>query len=100
MFFGLTQFPEEINLRKLDTTPPGAFNQGRYALDLMLVRRNDPQVKSVLDLSIDFTDLDGDGDTTEHLSFFRINDDATGTIVQRNRPGVTPPWESRQRRAG
>ena len=27
---------------------------------------------------------------SEHISFFRINDDATGSIVQRNRPGVTP----------
>jgi Asp-tRNA(Asn)/Glu-tRNA(Gln) amidotransferase A subunit family amidase len=56
----------------------------------MLRRRKDPQVKSVVDLSIDFDDLDGDGNTTEHISFFRINDDATGTIVQRNRPGVDP----------
>jgi Asp-tRNA(Asn)/Glu-tRNA(Gln) amidotransferase A subunit family amidase len=57
----------------------------------MLTRRNDPRVTNVLDLSIDFSDLDHDGDMTEHISFFRVNDDATGSIVQRNRPGVTPP---------
>jgi Asp-tRNA(Asn)/Glu-tRNA(Gln) amidotransferase A subunit family amidase len=47
-------------------------------------------VKSVLDLSIDFDDLDGDGDAAEHITFSRINDDPTGSIVLRNRPGVTP----------
>lgn len=90
MFFVPTSFPAEINLRKLDTTPTGNLNQGQYALEQMLVRRNDPQVKRVVDLSIDFDDLDGDGNTTEHISFFRVNDDATGTVVQRNRPSVTP----------
>jgi amidase len=87
--FDPSRFPEEINLRKLDLTPAGAFNQGRYALDVMLKRRGDPRVKSVVDLSIDFDDLDRDGDTSEHLSFFRI-DDTSGQIVQRARPGVTP----------
>jgi amidase len=91
MFFGITPFPDTINLRKLNNTAAGTFNQGRYALDNMLTRRNDPRVTNVLDLSIDFDDLDQDGNTTEHLSFFRINDDATGSIVQRTRPGVTPP---------
>jgi hypothetical protein len=54
----------------------------------MLTRRNDPRVKSVLDLSIDFSDLNGNGNTTEHLSYFMIN--ANGDVAQRARPGVTP----------
>jgi Asp-tRNA(Asn)/Glu-tRNA(Gln) amidotransferase A subunit family amidase len=90
MFYGVTPFPDSISLRNLNDTPSGNFNQGRYGLDKMLVRRADPRVRSVLDLSIDFEDLDGDGDSTEHLTFSRINDDATGSIVLRNRPGVTP----------
>jgi amidase len=90
MFYGVTPFPDSISLRNLNDTPSGNFNQGRYGLDKMLVRRGDPRVRSVLDLSIDFEDLDGDGDNTEHLTFSRINDDATGSIVLRNRPGVTP----------
>jgi Asp-tRNA(Asn)/Glu-tRNA(Gln) amidotransferase A subunit family amidase len=89
MVFGLTPFPDTVNLRKLNNTPGGEFNQGRYALELMLVRRSDPRVTNVLDLSIDFEDLDGDGDTGEHLSFFTINE-VTGEIVQKSRPGVTP----------
>jgi amidase len=88
MFAGITPFPDEINLRKLNNGAAGGLNQGRYGLDKMLARRDDARVKSVLDLSIDFDDLDQDGDVAEHLSFFRIGDD--GTVVQRNRPGVTP----------
>jgi Asp-tRNA(Asn)/Glu-tRNA(Gln) amidotransferase A subunit family amidase len=90
MFFGITPFPEEISLRHLNNGAAGTLNQGRYGLDKMLMRRGDPRVTNVLDLSIDFEDLDGDGVTNEHLSFFRVADDATGSIVQRNRPGVTP----------
>jgi Asp-tRNA(Asn)/Glu-tRNA(Gln) amidotransferase A subunit family amidase len=90
MFFGVTPFPDSISLRNLNDTPAGTFNQGRYGLDKMLIARADPRVKSVLDLSIDFDDLDGDGDRTEHITFVRINDDATGSITPRNRPGVTP----------
>lgn len=89
MFFGITPFPEEISLRKLENGAAGSLNQGRYALDRMLMARNDPRVTNVLDLSIDFEDLDGDGVTTEHLSFFTI-DGTTGTPVQKSRPGVTP----------
>jgi hypothetical protein len=89
MFFGVTPFPEVISLRMLENGAAGALNQGRYALDLMLTRRNDPRVRTVVDLSIDFDDLDHDGDRTEHLSFFTINE-ATGAAVQKSRPGVTP----------
>jgi Asp-tRNA(Asn)/Glu-tRNA(Gln) amidotransferase A subunit family amidase len=88
MFYGITPFPDVINLRKLNNGAAGSINQGRYGLEKMLVRRGDARVKSVLDLSIDFDDLDGDGNTTEHISFFRVGDD--GNLVQRNRPGVTP----------
>ena len=52
--------------------------------------RGDVRVTNVLDLSIDFEDLDGDGDTAEHISFVRINDDATGASCSAMRPGVTP----------
>jgi amidase len=90
MFLGTSAFPDTISIRKLNETPGGAFNEGRYGLDIMLAQRGDARVKSVLDLSIDFDDLDGDGDSAEHISFVRINDDATGSIAQRNRPGVTP----------
>jgi Asp-tRNA(Asn)/Glu-tRNA(Gln) amidotransferase A subunit family amidase len=91
MAVGITPFPEEISIRKLDGggTPPGSMNQGRYALDLMLARRGDPRVRSVVDLSIDFEDLDGDGDATEHLSFFSLSE-TSGMPVQKSRPGVTP----------
>jgi amidase len=89
MFFGITPFPEEINLRKLNNTPPGTVNQGRYILDVMLHRRGDPQVTDVTKLSIDFNDLNGNGVTNEHLSYFAINA-VTGLPAQRARPGVTP----------
>ncbi|MBY0399070.1 hypothetical protein K2X89_02165, partial [Myxococcota bacterium] len=69
MAVGRTPFPETISLRKLENTAPGTLNQGRYALDKMLAERGDPWVRSVLDLSIDFDDLDGDGITQEHLSY-------------------------------
>ncbi len=88
MAFDHTKFPDTINLRKLSNNGAGTLNQGRYGLDKMLQRRNDPRVKSVLDLSIDFDDLNHNGDRTEHLSFFNI--DANGAVAQRNRPGVTP----------
>lgn len=92
MATGITPFPEEISIRKLDggAGPPGTLNQGRYALDLMLARRGDPRVRSVLDLSIDFDDLDGDGITNEHLSFSTISESDGVTLVQKSRPGVTP----------
>jgi amidase len=90
MFLGSTAFPDTISLRKLNETPSGSFNEGRYGLDIMLARRGDARVKSVLDLSIDFDDLDGDGDSSEHISFVRIDEDPASSIVQRNRPGVTP----------
>jgi Asp-tRNA(Asn)/Glu-tRNA(Gln) amidotransferase A subunit family amidase len=90
MATGVTPFPESISLRNLNDTPTGTYNEGRYGLDKMLAKRGDPRVKSVLDLSIDFEDLDGDGDATEHIAFSRINDDATGSVTPRNRPGVTP----------
>ncbi len=89
MFYGVTPFPDVINLRKLNNGASGTLNQGRYGLDKMLARRADPRIKTVLDLSIDYDDLDGDGDTTEHLSYFRI-DEGTGLPVQRARPGVSP----------
>jgi len=44
-------------------TPTNIYNEGRYGLDLMLAQRGDARVKSVLDLSIDFDDLDKDGNT-------------------------------------
>jgi amidase len=87
---GETPFPEEISLRSLNNGPGGTLNEGRYGLEKMLKRRGDPRVKTVLDLSIDFDDLNGNGNKTEHITFSRINDDATGTTVLRNRPGVTP----------
>jgi amidase len=90
MFLGSAAFPDTISLRKLNETPSGSFNEGRYGLDIMLARRGDPRVRSVLDLSIDFDDLDGDGDRAEHISFVRIDEDPAASIVQRNRPGVTP----------
>ncbi len=89
MVLGITPFPDVINLRKLENGAAGTMNQGRYALDKMLVLRGDPRVKSVVDLSIDFDDFDNDGDTTEHLSFFAINAN-TGAAAQKTRPGVTP----------
>jgi len=89
MAIGSTPFPETITIRKLENTAPGALNQGRYALDKMLALRGDPWVRSVLDLSIDFDDLDGDGNLTEHLSYFSINA-TTGNPEQKSRPGVTP----------
>jgi amidase len=88
IFFDKTKFPDAINLRKLSTGAAGTLNQGRYGLDKMLAKRNDPRVKSVLDLSIDFDDLNHNGDRTEHLSFFSL--DANGAPAQRTRPGVTP----------
>lgn len=90
LFFGAREFPDVINLRKLATTPAGILNEGRYALDRLLRRRGDPRVKSVLDLSIDFDDLNHNGDATEHISFRYIADDATGTVTQKARPAVTP----------
>ena len=89
MVLGITPFPDVINLRKLENGAAGTMNQGRFALDKMLVLRGDPRVKSVVDLSIDFDDFDDDGDTTEHLSFFAINAN-TGAAAQKTRPGVTP----------
>ena len=56
----------------------------------MLRRRGDPRVTDVTDLSIDFDDLDHDGITDQHLSFSFIADNATGTVTQKTRPGVTP----------
>ncbi len=91
LFFGAAPFPDVINLRKLAATPAGTFNEGRYALDKLLRRRGDPRVRGVLDLSIDFDDLNQNGDRSEHISFRYIADDATGTITQKARPGVTPP---------
>jgi Asp-tRNA(Asn)/Glu-tRNA(Gln) amidotransferase A subunit family amidase len=88
MFFATTPFPSEISLRQFDRTGAGGMNQGRYGIEKMLVARGDSRVKSVVDLSIDFEDLDGDGNTTEHISFFSIGND--GTPVQRNRIAVTP----------
>jgi amidase len=87
---GEMPFPEEISLRSLNNGPGGTLNEGRYGLEKMLKRRGDPRVKTVLDLSIDFDDLNGNGNKTEHITFSRINDDATGAVVLRNRPGVTP----------
>ena len=87
---GSTPFPAEISLRKLNETPTGSFHEGRYGLDTMLAKRGDARVRSVLDLSIDFDDLDKDGDATEHLTFARIGDDVMGSVVLRNRPGVEP----------
>lgn len=89
MAVGLTEFPEEISIRKLENTAPGSLNQGRYALDKMLAERGDPWVGSVADLSIDFDDLDGDGITEEHLSYFSI-DANSGNPTQKARPGMTP----------
>jgi Asp-tRNA(Asn)/Glu-tRNA(Gln) amidotransferase A subunit family amidase len=90
MYVGSTPFPAEISLRKLNETPAGSYNEGRFGLDLMLAKRGDPRVRSVLDLSIDFQDLDGDGDAAEHITFARIGDDVMGSVVLRNRPGVEP----------
>lgn len=89
MFVGVTPFPDVINLRKLENGAAGTMNQGRYALDKMLFLRGDARIHGVADLSIDFTDLDHDGDTTEHLSFFAVNP-TTGLPAQKTRPGVTP----------
>src|SRR5262245_3505827 len=89
MFYGLTPFPDAINLRKLNNRAAGTLKQGRYRLQKMLMRRGDARVKSGLDRSIDFDDLDHDADSTEHLSYFRI-DEASGLPIQRARPGVTP----------
>jgi amidase len=88
MFYDPLKFPDTINLRKLSANGAGTLNQGRYGLDKMLQRRSDPRVKSVLDLSIDFDDLNHNGDRTEHISYFMI--DGNGATAQRSRPGVTP----------
>ena len=90
MFYGKVAFPAEINLRKLNGGPAGTLNEGRYGLDKMLARRGDARVTNVMDLSIDFEDLNQDGVTNQHLSFSFIADDATGTVSQKTRPGVTP----------
>ena len=58
MVLGITPFPDVINLRKLENGAAGTMNQGRFALDKMLLLRGDPRVKSVVDLSIDFDDFD------------------------------------------
>jgi len=89
MFYDPKKFPDTINLRKLANNGAGTLNQGRYGLDKMLTRRNDPRVKSVLDLSIDFDDLNHNGNKNEHLSFFSI-DANTGLPTQKPRPGVSP----------
>lgn len=88
MYFAITPFPSEISLRQFDRTAAGTLNEGRYGIEKMLVGRGDARVRSPLDLSIDFDDLDGDGDRTEHISFFSVG--GNGTPVQRNRIGVTP----------
>jgi Asp-tRNA(Asn)/Glu-tRNA(Gln) amidotransferase A subunit family amidase len=88
MFFEPARFPDAINLRKLSNGAAGTLNQSRYGLDKMLARRNDPRVRSVLDLSIDFEDLNKNGNRAEHISYFMI--DGNGNIAQRTRPGVTP----------
>src|SRR5262249_51618683 len=90
MFYGATPFPDVINLRKLSLGPAGTLNEGRYGLDKMLRRRGDPRVTDVTQLSVDFDDLNHDGVTAQHLSFSFIADDATGTVSQKTRPGVTP----------
>jgi Asp-tRNA(Asn)/Glu-tRNA(Gln) amidotransferase A subunit family amidase len=91
MFYGTAPFPDVINLRKLSGGPAGTLNEGRYGLDKMLRRRGDPRVTDVTALSVDFDDLDHDGKSaTQHISFSFIADDATGTITQKSRPGVTP----------
>jgi amidase len=90
MFFGDTPFPDVINLRKLGLGPAGTLNEGIYGLDKMLRRRADPRVTDVTNLSIDFDDLNHDGITNQHLSFSFIGDNATGSITQKTRPGVTP----------
>jgi Asp-tRNA(Asn)/Glu-tRNA(Gln) amidotransferase A subunit family amidase len=88
MAFDQTLFPAEISLRQFDRTGAGTLNEGRYGIEKMLVARGDARVTKVTDLSIDFEDLDGDGNTTEHISFLRVGDD--GNVVQRNRIAVTP----------
>jgi Asp-tRNA(Asn)/Glu-tRNA(Gln) amidotransferase A subunit family amidase len=90
MFYGDTPFPDVINLRKLGLGPAGTLSEVIYGLDKMLRRRGDPRVKDVTDLSIDFDDLNHDGITNQDLSFSYIADDATGTLTQKTRPGVTP----------
>jgi Asp-tRNA(Asn)/Glu-tRNA(Gln) amidotransferase A subunit family amidase len=90
MFYGDTPFPDVINLRKLGLGPAGTLNEVIYGLDKMLRRRGDPRVTDVTDLSVDFDDLNHDGITDQHLSFSFIADDATGTVTQKTRPGVTP----------
>lgn len=90
MFYGDTTFPDVVNLRKLGLGPAGTLNEGIYGLDKMLRRRNDPRVTDVTTLSIDFDDLNHDGITDQHLSFSYIGDNATGSITQKARPGVTP----------
>jgi len=88
IFFDPTKFPDTVNLRKLSNGAAGTLNQGRYGLDKMLARRHDARVKTVLDLSIDFEDLNHNGITNEHISYFMI--DGNGNVAQRTRPGVSP----------
>ena len=75
---GVSPITDEINLRKLNNGPAGALQRRALWPRAHARRRNDARIKSVLDLSIDFDDLNENGITNEHITFARINDDATG----------------------
>jgi Asp-tRNA(Asn)/Glu-tRNA(Gln) amidotransferase A subunit family amidase len=90
MSLDISKFPDTINLRKLAANGAGTLNQVRFGIDRMLARRNDPRIKNVLDLSIDFDDINRNGNRTEHLSYSYIGNN--GDVTQRNRPGVTPSF--------
>lgn len=49
--FDRTLFPAEINIRALNATPGGEFNEGKFALNRYLRNRGDANIKDLVDLT-------------------------------------------------